>query len=172
MTVLLDELEIDASETEKISYDSELALEFGASGRLLIARQGLLLAAMAARLKQRNSLRTGPGLALYCILEILNHDEKVAKICSDPNVSLTKIFGSEIRPMRVLQHMPVAQAYWGALAVKAEGPVRVFCQSPFAEKIAIEQVSLDLELNLCEVAMVLSVRLEPEQIYGKVLSRK
>ena len=172
MIDLVDELKIDASEAEKISYDSELGLELGASSRLMVDRQGLLLAAIAVRLKRRNSLSPGPGLALYCILEILNHDESVAKLCSNPNFSLTKIFGGEIQPTRVLQQMPVAQAFWSALAVKAEGPVRVFYQSSFAEKIANEQAVLDLEQDLCDVAIVLSVHLEPEQIYGKVLGRK
>jgi hypothetical protein len=135
----------------------------------MLDRQSLLLANMAMKLAKKNPLGPNQDIGLYCILEIPNHDADVASILSKSTSSLMQTFGREIRPTRVLQQMPIAQAFWSALAIRSEGPLRIFYQSPSAKEIATQQAQLDLKDRICETALVLSVQLQPEQVWGLLL---
>jgi hypothetical protein len=132
-------------------------------------RQSELLAAEAVRLAKTHSILGDENLGLYCILDIPHHDPEVARLFSRDGSSLYERFAREVRPTRVLQQMPVIQAFWAALDTGARGPVRVFAQSEFAEKNAAEQADLDLRDGACRVAMILNVRMLPEQVSGKVI---
>jgi|GEM_PF-6590165 len=171
MVHAIDEFKAEGESAKAITFDEELVERVGSSNQRLMDRQSILMASTALRLSQKNSLKGGRGLGLYCVLEILDHDLEVANILRDSNLSLTQKFQNEIRPTRYLQTMPCVQAFWSALAVQAQGPVRIFFQSSFAEKAAMEQAELDLQDGLCETAIILNVALGPERVSGRVLTR-
>ena len=146
--LILAETTIEAAMAEQVALEPELYQKLGASSRSLMDRQSLLLATIADKLVKNSKLPSGPGLAVYCILEIQENEK-------------------EISPFGVLRRMPVAQAFWGALTAQAQGSVRIFSWSPDAAEIACAQAALDLEDGVCENALVLCCSFSPWQVWGK-----
>jgi hypothetical protein len=163
---LLAEAAIEAAMEEPAGLDPELFQKLGGSSRSLMDRQSRLLAALADRLMKSGRLGGSANLGLYCVLEMADHDAEVARLLAQAS-SFTKTFEREISPFRVLRNMPVAQAFWSARAVGAEGPVRVFPWTPTAVEAAAAQAELDLADGVCENALVLCCRLQPWQVWGQ-----
>lgn len=171
MIRLIDEFLAEGENAKALTFEPELIERIGSSNQRLMDRQAFLLASTALHLARKNTFSGGPSLGLYCVLEVVDYDPEIANILHDPTPTLTRKFQNEVRPTRALQTMPCAQVFWSALAVQAQGPVRIFSQVPFAEKSAIEQAEFDLIDGLCETAILLNVSLTPERVAGRVFTR-
>lgn len=157
MVELVDTFEIDKNEIQSFSFDQELTARLGAANERWLERQSLLLAHATTQLAKRNSLAGGENLALYCALKIANHDQEVSDLAHG-STSIARSFLNQIPPSRSLKQMPIAQAFWGALAIKAEGPVRVFASSLNAFATMTTQAELDIHDGACDTALIVDVR--------------
>lgn len=158
MSSLLAEIKLSA-QTPVLS--ERLVQKLGPSARHMMDQYSLLLASMADQLVSESGLASGPGLSIYCALDIAEHDEEIAKVFAASTLSYTQIFEREVAPMRVLRRMPVAQVFWSSLGVQAEGSVRAFTSA----KACVEQMELDFADGICERALVLNCRMN--QIWGQ-----
>lgn len=169
---VLAEAEFDIPAAKNLAAGLEVDKRFGPSSHHLMDEQSLLLASVALHLRQMvTSHFDGGRLGLYCAIEVSQHDQEVANILGAGESSLRPLFEREISPSRSLRQMPVSMAFWPAMAVHAEGPVRIFNQSQFAEAFVQQQAQLDLMDGTCEFALILSFDSSQSQIRGKICSR-
>ncbi|MGZ3693547.1 MAG: hypothetical protein ACXWQO_05110 [Bdellovibrionota bacterium] len=172
MVYVLDEERVERAQACDPASDPDFSNKLGTGNLRLIDRAAILLAYLADLLARRNFIAPGPGVGLYCIVGAASQDLALKELTQDATAKQIMTAVSALPPTRTLKFMPVAQAFWSARIVGAEGPVRVFSYSGFAETQATRQAEMDLDVGACDVAFVLGVTPDCGAAWGKVLGRK